>query len=378
MLAIAGCLSNAEETMAYPPPQVAVMEVVPQLATLSREYVGRTVGSREVDVHARVTGIIEERLYEEGAAVSAGAPLFRLDAKPFEVQVASAEAEHAHALAQLARAERERQRLEPLAEADAVSEKEIDDARSEVDLAAATVKQTLAALRDARIQLGYTTVTAPIAAITGLANKFEGALVTAGSDSFLTTLVQTDPMDVHFSISENEWLAQQRDLANGTVQTPEQSELDVHIILADGTRLERTGHINFSAARIDEATGTYNLRARFPNEDNTLKAGQFVRVVVSGVERPDAIAVPQKAVLEGPQGKFVFVAAAGTAGTSVAQIRPIEVGEWLSTKDGEMWVVRSGLEAGDLVILDNFVKLQPDGPVALLPLGAAQTLASAN
>src|SRR5690606_6799341 len=135
-----------------------------------------------------------------------------------------------------------------------------------------------------------------------IAHKFEGALVKAGADSLLTTLVQTDPIDVHFSISENEWLARQSQAAAGSLEVPAESALEVHIELADGTVLERVGHINYSAARIDTATGTYNVRARFPNADNALKAGQFVRVHVSGASRPQAIAVPQKAVLQGPQG----------------------------------------------------------------------------
>lgn len=374
---VAGCTGNAQEgPQGFPPPPVAVMDVVPRTAPVVREYVGRTMGSREVEIHARVTGIIEERLYEEGAAVKAGEPLFLIDPEPFRVKVQSAEANLARARARLEQAERERVRLEPLAAADAASQKEIDDARSAVDLAAATVKQMEAALSEARIELGYTEVNAPIDAVTGIAEKFEGALVTAGGDSRLTSLVQVDPMDVHFSISENEWIRQQRDLANGSLATPVQGELEVHIELADGTVLERVGRINFAAARIDEATGTYNLRARFPNPDGALKAGQFVRVIVEGAVRPNAIAVPQKAVLDNPQGKYVYVVGSGEGGGTVAEIRPVEVGEWLSTPGGEMWLVRSGLAAGDRVILDNFVKLAPGAPVQPLDEPAPQPVAA--
>lgn len=365
---LAGCQDgNAQEAGAgYPPPSVAVATVVPHEVPVVREYVGQTMGSREVEIRARVTGIVEKRLYDEGAVVEAGQPLFRIDPKPFEVMVAAAEAELAHARAQLTRAEREKTRLEPLAKANAVSQKEIDDARSEAELAAAAVKLAEAALRDARIQLGYTTVTAPISGVTGIARKFEGALVTAGADSLLTTLVQTDPMDVHFSISENEWLTAQRERAAGQLEVPAESELDVRIELADGTVLERIGHINFSAARIDTTTGTYSLRARFPNADGALKAGQFVRVKVSGASRPNAVTVPQKAVLEGPQGKFVFVVGKGENETPVVEFRPIEVGEWVTNANGEQWVVRSGLAAGDQVILDNFVRLRPGAPVTVI------------
>ncbi|MBW3567702.1 MAG: efflux RND transporter periplasmic adaptor subunit [Proteobacteria bacterium] len=367
VLLVAACQSNAQEAAGgYPPPPVEVLTVQPQAIPVTREYVGQTMGSREVEIHARVTGIIEARLYEEGAVVAAGQPLFRIDPLPFEVRVASAEAQLAQARAQFSRADRERKRLEPLAEANAVSRKEIDDARSDAELAAAAVKLAEAALRDARIQLDYTVVKAPLAGITGIAHKFEGALVTAGADSLLTTMVQTDPMDVHFSISENEWLSAQRESANGTLTVPEDGALEVRIQLADGSTLERVGRINFSAARIDTTTGTYSLRARFDNADGALKAGQFVRVEVAGAHRPNAVAVPQKAVLEGPQGKFVFVVGEGENGATIAEFRPVEVGEWVHDEAGEMWVVRSGLAAGDQVILDNFVKIQPGAPVAVI------------
>ena len=375
---LAGCAGNAQEATgpAMPPPAVAVMDVVPHAVPVVREYVGQTMGSREVEIHARVTGIIEHRLYEEGSVVEAGAPLFRIDPKPFEVMEAAAEADLAEASAHLERAERDRSRLESLAAAQAVSRKAIDDARSEVALAAAAVQRAEAALRDARIQLGYTTVTAPISGVTALAKKVEGALVTAGNDSLLTTLVQTDPMDVYFSISENEWLAQQRQRASGELQVPGNSGLDVHIRTADGHRLDRVGHINYAAARIDTTTGTYTVRARFPNPDGLLKAGQFVRVEVSGAERPNAVAVPQKAVLEGPQGKFVFVVERDGSGADVAQIRPVQVGEWVRDQGAEQWIVQSGLASGDRVILDNFVRLQPGAPVTVLDPQADAVAAS--
>ncbi|HEX7046122.1 MAG TPA: efflux RND transporter periplasmic adaptor subunit [Gammaproteobacteria bacterium] len=367
-IGLSACTGNAEEAAGYAfaPPPVEVMEVVPHEVPVVREYVGQTMGSREVEIHARVTGIIEKRLYVEGAVVEAGAPLFRIDPRPFEVQVAAAEAELARARAEFTRAEREHARLAPLAKANAVSQKEIDDARSNVELAAAAVQLAEAAMRDARIQLGYTTVNAPIGGVTGIAHKFEGALVKAGADSLLTTIVQTDPIDVHFSISENEWLARQSQTAAGNLQVPAESTLDVRIELADGTVLDRVGHINYSAARIDTTTGTYNVRARFANPDGALKAGQFVRVHVSGAVRPNAVAVPQKAVLQGPRGKFVFVVGEGEKGMPIAEFRSVEVGEWVNEANDRMWIVRSGLAAGDRVILDNFVKLRPGSPVAVI------------
>ncbi len=378
LLILAGCRGEAAEPGAMgPPPPVEVMTVTPRPVPVQREYVGRTMGSREVDIHARVTGIVEQRLYEEGAPVEAGSALFRIDPEPFEVQVAAAEADLARARANLNRAERERRRLEPLAAGRSVSEREVDDARSDVELAAAEVKRAEAALRDARIKLGYTTVSAPIGGISGIARKFEGALVNAEVDSLLTTLVQIDPLDVHFSISEIEWLTVQGEKANGSLHVPPDDALEVRLKLADGTVYEHAGRINFSAQRIDRDTGTYALRARFPNPAGALKAGQFVRVQVTGMTRPDAVAVPQKAVLQGPDGKYVYVVAGDDADEPVSEIRPVQVGEWQTGPDGETWVVRSGLGQGDRIILDNFVKLQPGARVTPVAGGTQSDTAQA-
>lgn len=379
LVALAGCSGNADEAgaMAFPPPQVSVVAVTGQDLPVAREYVAQTKGSREVEIRARVGGVIEQRLYEEGSIVKAGQVLFQLDAKPFEAQLAAAEAELARAKAQAAQAERELNRLKPLAAENATSRKELDDAQSSHDLAQAAVKSADAKLREARIQLGYTKVTAPISGVTGLAQKFEGALVAAGSD-MLTTLTQTDPMDVHFSVSENEWLTRQQELANGSVRAPNETELSVQVKLADGRVLDRVGKVNFNDARIDTDTGTVAMRARLPNADGVLKSGQFVRVIVNGAVRPNAITVPQKAVLEGPTGKFVYVIGQGQAGATVAEFRPIEVGEWTGDAGQRQWVIRKGLQDGDQVILDNLIKIRPGAPVQVATPAAATAAVAAE
>lgn len=373
LTALAGCTGRADETapMAFPPPPVTTVTVRARDLPVEREYLGRTQGSREVEIRPRVGGIIEQRLYAEGSRVEAGALLFRLDPKPFEVQVAAAEAELARAKARVAQAERELNRLKPLEKQRVASRKDMDDARSDYDLAAAAVKAAEAGLREARLQLGYTRVTAPIAGFAGLAEKVEGALVSAGADR-LTVLTQTDPMDVYFAISENELLDRQRALAEGSLRSPADTELDVKVRLADGRVLERGGHLNFNDARMDPDTGTVTLRARLPNPDGLLKSGQFVRVIVSGAVHPGALTVPQKAVLEGPQGKFVYVVGAGGDGGPVAELRPVRVGEWVGQGDAERnWVIREGLAAGDRVIVDNLIKLGPGAPVQPAPATAA-------
>lgn len=369
---LAGCNGHAEEAgpMAFPPPQVNVVTVTPENLPVEREYIGQTKGSREVEIRPRVGGIIEQRLYEEGAYVQAGQALFQLDPKSYQAQAAAAEAVLAHAIANRNQTQREWNRLKPLEKEKTISRKALDDAQSAYELAAADVKAAEAALREARLQLEYTRVTAPIAGIAGLAEKVEGAVVTAATDR-LTRLTVTDPMDVYFSISENEWLLQQQEIANGSLKSPTDDDLKVKVRLADGRVPDITGNINFKDARIDPDTGTVAMRARLPNPDGQFKSGQFVRVIVSGASRPNAVTVPQKAVLEGPQGKFVYVVGKGENGASVAEFRPVEVGEWVSNGgDDRTWVIRKGLNAGDQVILDNLIKVRPGAPVQIAEPGA--------
>lgn len=366
LLALAGCSGQAEEgaQMAFPPPQVNVVTIAPQDLPVEREYIGQTKGSREVEIRPRVGGIIEKRLYEEGTPVAAGTVLFQLDPKSYEAQLAAAEAVLARTQALRDQAKREWNRLKPLAADKVISQKALDDAQSAYELAEADMKAASAAVREARLQLDYTRVTAPIAGVAGLAEKVEGAVVKAADDR-LTTLTVTDPMDVYFSISENELLMQRKEVADGSLRTPATGAMQVRVRLADGSVPDRVGQIDFNDARIDTQTGTLNMRARLPNADGLFKSGQFVRVLVNGAVRPNAITVPQKAVLEGPQGKFVFVVDNDKDGAPVANVRPVEVGEWAGSGEARSWVIRKGLNSGDRVILDNFIKLRPGGPVQI-------------
>jgi membrane fusion protein, multidrug efflux system len=328
-------------------------------------------------VRARVGGILEKRLFKEGASVKGGQTLFLIDPKPYEAQAASAEADLAHAQAQLSQAQREATRLKPLAERKAIGQKEYDDAVSNSELAAASVKAAEAKLREARLNLGYTRVAAPITGLSSRATKSEGSLVTAGSDSLLTTISQTDPMWVQFNVSENEQLRIDRAVADKKLDWPKDNTMDVIVKLADGTTLERKGRINFSDTRINTTTGTYETRAEFANADNALKPGQFVRVILNGAARRDAIAVPQVAVLEGPQGKFVYVAAKDKDGKDIAAPKPVVLGEWTTGASANQWIVESGLAAGDKVIVEGIAKLMPGGPIKLAGAGGAPGAAGA-
>ena len=370
LLALAACTpSQSKPAFAgFPPAEVSVLAVAPHNFPIAFEYVGQTLGSKDVEVRARVTGIIEQRLYTEGAPVKAGQPLFLIDPKPYAAQVAQAEADLARAQAQKAQADRERARLAPLAERKAIGQKEADDAASNADLAAAAVQSAKARLDELKLNLGYTRVVAPISGLSSRAMKSEGSLATA-NETLLTTISQTDPIWVAFSVSENEQLRLNRAVASGALALPKDNAYDVTIKLADGSTFPRRGKINFADTRVSPTTGTYEMRAEVANRDQALKPGQFVRVVLRGAERKEALAVPQVALLDGPQGKFVYVTGKDREGKDIAQPRPVTVGDWIDGDGGNLFVIESGLEPGDHVIVNGIARLRP---------GAAIQIASAQ
>ncbi len=348
----------------FPPAAVTTLVLQPRTLPVSYEYVGQTAGSKEVEVRARVTGILEKRFFAEGAPVKAGQPLFLIDPKPLEAQAAAADAEVARARAQLTQAEREVARLKPLAERRAIGQKEADDAISNAELARATVKAAEARLAEVNLSLGYTRVNAPIAGLSSRANKSEGSLVNA-NETLLTMISQVDPIWVPFGVSENDRLGLERAVAAGRLVLPKGNAYDVTVRLSDGSAFPRKGRINFSDTRVNPATGTYEMRAEIANADGALKPGQFVRVVLQGATRTNAIAVPQVAVQDGPQGKFVYVTGKDKEGKDIAVVRPITLGDWVEVDGANLWLVESGLKAGDTVIVDGIARLQPGGAIAL-------------
>jgi membrane fusion protein (multidrug efflux system) len=348
----------------FPPAAVTTLVLQPKSLPVSYEYVGQTAGSKEVEVRARVTGILEKRLYNEGGWVKAGQTLFIIDPKPLQAQAAAADADVARARAQLAQADREVARLKPLAERRAVGQKEADDAVSNAELARAALKASEARLAEVNLSLGYTRVNAPITGLSSRANKSEGSLVNA-NDTLLTLLWQVDPIWVPFNVSENDRLALDRAVAAGKLVLPKDNAYDVTIKLSDGSAFPRKGRINFSDTRVNPATGTYEMRAEIANTDGALKPGQFVRVELKGAIRTNAIAVPQIAVQDGPQGKFVYVTGKDKDGKDIAVVRPIVLGDWVEVDGVNMWIVESGLTSGVTVIVDGIAKLQPGGAIAL-------------
>jgi len=360
----AGCGPSGGQQHGFPPPVVTVQTVEAKDVPVTYEYVAQTAGFREVEVRARVTGILVKRNYKEGSVVKKGESLFTIDPAPFQAALARAEADLAMAEARQAQAKRETTRLKPVAAAKAASQKELDDAASAEQVADADTKGARARLSEAKLNLEYTRVEAPIAGITSRAVVSEGALV-SGPNVLLTTVTQTDPMYVIFGIPDREFLAIRRDVEAGRLKIPEGRRFKAAVKLADGSLYGKTGEVNFSDVRVNSQTGTSEARAEMPNPGHQLRAGEFARVVLTGGVRPGAIVIPQRAVMESAKGKYVYLVTAD----GKSEIRPIEAGEW--TSDG--WIINGGLKPGDRIVVDGTAKLSlmPPGVPVKIADGAA-------
>jgi membrane fusion protein (multidrug efflux system) len=308
-------------------------------------------------VRARVTGILQTRNFIEGGPVVKGQSLFTVDPAPFVAVAVRAEADVAGADARLAQAKKNAARLRPLYPEKAVSQKEFDDATSAEAIADADLKAAKARLTEAQLNLLYTRVESPVSGVAGRAQRSEGSLV-SGPDVLLTTVTQVDPIWVSFGIPDNDQLRLNSETEAGRLELPKGGKFEVSVKLADGTVYSQTGKLNFSDVRVSGATGTSETRAELPNPKGILRPGQFVRVTLKGAVRPNAVTVPQRAVLEGPQGKFVYVVGA----ESKAEPRPVQVGDWV----GDDWIIQSGLKPGDKVIVDGVARIfMPGAPVQI-------------
>jgi len=347
-----------------PPAAVAVEPAKAATLPAVFEYVGQTAGSREAEVRARVPGILLKRNFAEGALVRRGQSLYSIDPAPLRAALDKVDADVASGQARLAQAERALARLKPLYDAKAVSQKELDDVASAEQVARADLKGAQARRAEAALNLGYTRVEAPISGMVSRSMVSEGTLV-AGPELLLTTITQTDPIKIRFAIADTDQLRWRTESAAGRLQLPKNGAFDVEVTLSDGSVLARRGRMQFTDTRVSEATGTHEAQAEIANPDGALKPGQFVRVRLLGAVRPNALQVPTRAVLEGPQGKFVYLAVDGKA-----QPRPVKVGEQL----GERWLVSEGLKPGDPVIVDGVMRIGPGAPVQV---GAASAPAAA-
>lgn len=345
---------------AMPPMPVTLLTAQPRKVPVTLDVVATLEGLREVEVRARTSGTLQQQLYQEGQPVKAGTPLFRIERAPLEITVDAARAAVAQAEARAEQARRESSRLAGLVADRAISQREADDALSGAKAAEAALLAARAQLRDAQLNLGYTEVTAPIAGIAQRAQRSVGTLVSPANDSgLLTTLVQIDPIRVRFALSDSE-----------AAQVRQGRGRQVRLIGPDGQPGPEAGRLDFAASTVDPRLGTVQMRAEIANTNGQWLPGQFVRVQITTGEQ-DAFLVPQAAVLTSDQGRSVWVMGAD----GKAQPRPVVAGPW----QGKDWVIRSGLQAGDKVIVDNILKLRPGAPVqaAAPPASAASGAAPA-
>jgi membrane fusion protein (multidrug efflux system) len=319
------------------------------------DYVGQTEASQQVDVRARVEGVVWEIGFEEGTSVTAGQFLFRIDPRPFEADMQIAEAKTYQAKVAVQSAERDLNRTRRLQESASVSREELDNATSAYETAVADMRLAEANLMKARLELSYTTVTASIAGMVGKALKKPGDLVDAGQNSLLCNITAQNPMFVTFNVSEKDLLEQRNAEQAGRIIAPADDDYEVEITLLDGSRYPFSGHINFADVKIDPQTGTGLVRAAFPNDKGLLKPGQFVKVHVKGARRTNTVMVPQTAVMIGMQGTYVYVV--DDAGK--VEMRPVKATDW----EGRNWIIESGLVGGERVIINGTNKTQPGAEV---------------
>lgn len=357
-LGLVGCGKSTPAASGPPAGMAMPVSVVTLEATnvpISAEEVAQTEGASEVEVRPRVGGILLKRLYQEGAPVKAGQPMFLIDPVPYQIALAQAKAQLAQQQARIDQTKREAARLKELLETQSVSQREYDNAVSDNETALATLQQAQAAVHEAELNLSYTKVTAPSSGISGRFQFSEGALV-APNTSLLTTIVQLSPIWVRFSFSDNE-IAQLGGRLN------QQTIKKINLILPDGSEYKENGKLNFAASQIDPTLGTQQLRAAFDNADKSLLPGQFARVRVTTGTREGVFVIPQTSVMTNDQGKFVYV----VNDKNEVTLRPIVVGNWIGTG----WVVLEGLKAGEKLVTDNLLKLHPGASVAPHPADEA-------
>jgi membrane fusion protein (multidrug efflux system) len=361
---LAGCKEpTATAAPSTPEPDVSIVVVQPRARAVVRELPGRISPTRVADVRPRVSGIIVERLFDQGSEVKAGDPLYRIDPRPFDVEVQSTEAALARAKAVLEQATSQANRVATLYKEKAAPEAKNEEAVATLRQAQADVAARKADVARARLNLDYATIRAPIDGIVGAARVSEGALVVQNDSTSLATIQQLDPIYADFTQSVNEMHQLRRALDTGELVASD--AMKVRLVLDDGELYPQIGKLLFSEAKVDAHTGQVTLRGEFPNPKRELLPGMYVRVQVEQGIDSDAIAVPQQAIQRNSGGgSEVFV----VNNDGRVTIQPVKIG---SLQDG-MWFVTDGLKSGDKVVVEGFQKFAPGDKVR------AQTWAEAD
>lgn len=356
---------------APPAPEVTVVSVHPAPAALTTELAGRTSAYQVAEVRPQVSGILKERLFREGTAVKAGAPLYRIDPASYDAEVERAQAALAKAEANVASARVKADRYTELARINFVSADARDDVLATLKQAEADLAAARAALQTARINRGYTTVTAPIDGLIGRSALTPGALVTANQPTALATIQQLDPIYVDVTQSSVDLLRLRRNLASGRLKSAGADQARVKLLLEDGSAYPLEGRLQFSEVSVDPSTGSVTLRAVFPNPNQQLLPGMYVRAVLEEGVIENAILVPQQAVSRNPRGNAVALVV--TADGTVQQ-RALRTDRAI----GDQWLVTEGLAAGDRVIVEGLQRVRPGASVRAVEKAASATPAPAH
>lgn len=348
-LALAGC-SPAPTPPAKGLVEVASIVLTPQAQTLTSELPGRTKAWKSAQIRPQVSGIIKQRLFTEGSMVKAGQALYKLDPAVYQATYAQAKASAAQALATLQAARLKASRYSELVKIDAISQQDHEDVQASLKSAEAAYQANQASVTSARINLDYTTISAPISGRIEASNVTTGALVTANQDSVLTTVQQLDPLYVDITQSSAEVLRLKRELADGSLVGAEQDSVKINLLLEDGSVYAHAGQLQFSGASVSESTGSVTLRAVVANPDGLLLPGMYVRAVVTEAIDPQALLVPQRAVTRGLSGvSSVLVVVDGKVQQRLVTIE---------RNVGNQWWVSAGLTAGDQVIVEGGQKVR--------------------
>ena len=354
----AACKQDAGSAPAPQLPQVEVISVTTQTVPDEPEFIGEAQASRPVEIRSQVTGILKAVLYQEGRDVKKGDRLYQIDPVPFQAAVASAKAKIAQAEAKVVQAKQDLARVKPLLADQAVSQKDVDDAVAEDLSSKAALQGAKADLIKAQFDMDNTLITAPIDGLIERSRYYEGRLVSAQTD-LLTTIHRVDPMYVVASVPESFLLKRRRDIESNKISHPGPYQLRGVLTLLDGTTYPEEGTLDLMEPGLRTETGSRVVRMTFPNPKRVLLPGQFVKVKMKGDAKPNAVLIPQRSVLQGPQGPFVYV----VNPEEKIEIRPVEASIW----HGDQWLIDSGLKAGERVVVNGLMKIGPGAPVKAVP-----------
>ncbi len=354
----AACKQEAGSMPAEEVPQVEVVTVQTQTVPDEPEFIGQAEASRPVEIRSQVTGILKAVLYPEGRDVKKGDRLYQIDPIPFKAAAASAKAKIAQAEARVVQAKQNLARVKPLLAEQAVSQKDVDDAIAEELSANAAMQGAQADLIKAQFDLDNTLITAPITGIIERSRYYEGRLVSAQTD-LLTTIHRVDPMYVVVSVPETFILKRRRDIEARRIAHPGDYQLRASLTLMDGTSFPQEGQLDLLEPGLRSETGARVQRITVPNPTRSLLPGQFVKVRFTGDTKTDAVLIPQRSVLQGPQGPFVFV----VNQDEKVEIRDVAAADW----KGDQWLIDRGLKTGDRVVVNGLMKIAPGAPVKAVP-----------